>query len=208
MGLPLVTRAEYKAYMGISSTTSDAAIDALIPKVSDLVKTICRRTFIDYVDEAKVEYHEGGGPSIDLSETPVLSISSLEYSVDYGQNYTVLEEYTNYVLSKATNSIKPILINEQPLDQIGFAPYGAKHGKIFPQAINGYIVTYTAGYLEIPQDLKLCILDIIAYYLKNDSSVHTHKNVNPNTMQIEYLSNTHFPAHIKRILDLYTASYD
>jgi hypothetical protein len=38
MGLPLVTRAEYKAYMGISSTSSDVAIDALIPKVSELVR--------------------------------------------------------------------------------------------------------------------------------------------------------------------------
>ena len=208
MGLPLVTRAEYKAYMGISSTTSDAAIDALIPKVSELVKTICRRTFIDYVDDAKVEYSEGGTDAIELSEYPVLSVSSLEYSTDFGATYTTLTEYTNYVLSKATNSIRPILMDTLPLDYYGYAPHGSNKVKIFPEAINGYIITYTAGYLEIPQDLKLCILDILAYYLKNDSSVHTHKNVNPNTMQIEYLSNTHFPAHIKRILDLYTASYN
>jgi hypothetical protein len=98
MGLPLVTRAEYKAYMGISSTSSDAAIDALIPKVSELVKTICRRTFIDYVDDAKIEYSEGGTDAIELSEYPVLSVSSVEYSTDFGATYTTLTEYTNYVL--------------------------------------------------------------------------------------------------------------
>jgi len=208
MGLPLVTRAEYKAYMGISSNSSDTAIDALIPKVSELVKTICRRTFIDYVDDAKIEYSEGGTDAIELSEYPVISVASVEYSTDFGATYTTLTEYTNYVLSKATNSIKPIIFDTFPLDYHGYAPYGSSKTKVFPEATNGYIITYTAGYTEIPADLKLCILDILAYYIKNDSSVHTHKNVNPNSMQIEYLSNTHFPAHIKRILDLYTASYN
>ena len=46
--------------MGISSTNSDAEIDFLIPKVSDLVKTYCRRTFIDYYDESKTEVFDGG----------------------------------------------------------------------------------------------------------------------------------------------------
>ena len=208
MGLPLVTRAEYKAYMGISSTSSDSVIDTLIPKVSELVKTICRRTFVDYVDEDKVEYNEGGTNSLQLEEYPVLSISSLEYSTDYGSTYTTLTEYTNYALSKATNSVIPILMTTPPIEVMGYTPYGTRQSPVFPYAVNGYRITYTAGYTEIPQDLKLAILDILAYYIKNDSSVHTHKNVNPNSMQIEYLSNTHFPAHIKRILDLYTASYN
>ena len=190
ISLPLVTRAEYKSYMGISSNTSDSAIDNLIPKVSDLVKTICRRSFIDYVGTPKIEYTEGGTEAIQLDEYPVLSILSLEYSEDYGKTYTTLTEYTDFVLSKATNSLRPILTSA------------------FPEAINGYRITYTAGYDAIPDDLKLVTLDIVAYYLKNDSAVHTHKNVNPNSMQIEYLSNTHFPAHIKRVLDLYTASYN
>lgn len=190
ISLPLVTRAEYKSYMGISSNTSDSAIDNLIPKVSDLVKTICRRSFIDYVGNPKIEYSEGGTDAIQLDEYPVQSILSLEYSEDYGNNYTTLVQYEDFVLSKATNSLRPVLKS------------------IFPEAINGYRITYTAGYDDIPNDLKLVTLDIIAYYLKNDSAVHTHKNVNPNSMQIEYLSNTHFPAHIKRVLDLYTASYN
>ena len=190
ISLPLVTRAEYKSYMGISSNTSDSAIDNLIPKVSDLVKTICRRSFIDYVGNPKIEYSEGGTSAIQLDEYPVQSILSLEYSDDYGTNYTTLVQYTDFVLSKATNSLRPILTS------------------VFPEAINGYRITYTAGYDDIPADLKLVTLDIIAYYLKNDSAIHSTKNTSSNTMQIEYVSNTNFPAHIKRVLDLYTASYN
>jgi len=218
MGLPLVTKAEYKAYQGISSTTSDSVIDILVPKVSELVKTICGRTFVDYIDDAKVEYSDGGGNSIELTETPVISVSSLEYSTDYGKTYEVLTEFTHYVFARNQNNLRPLLMNTRPLEvysgspygntNYGYMPYGTTANPIFPVAINGYRVTYNAGYETIPEDLKLAILDIIAYYIKNDSAIHSSKVGSANTMQIEYISNTQFPAHIRRILDLYTSSYN
>ena len=60
MGLDLVTLEEYKAYAAINSTNQDAAITAIIPIVSELVKNYCRRTFVDYIDEAKTEVFSGG----------------------------------------------------------------------------------------------------------------------------------------------------
>lgn len=218
MGLSLVTKAEYKAYQGISSTTSDSVIDILIPKVSELVKTICGRNFVDYIDDAKVEYSDGGTNTIELLETPVISVSSLEYSIDYGKTYEVLEEYTHYVFARNQNNLRPLLMSSQPLEvysgspygntNYGYMPYGTTANPIFPVAINGYKVTYNAGYETIPEDLKLAILDILAYYIKNDSAIHSSKVGSANTMQIEYISNTQFPAHIRRILDLYTSSYN
>ena len=207
MGLPLVTRAEYKAYQGISSTTSDTAIDSLIVKVSELVKSICRRSFVDYIDEAKVEYHEGGEPTIELAETPILSVLNVEYSTDYGNNYNSLTEYTDYAFSKLKNNLVPIAPLEAPTTLLGYTPY-SRQAPIFPYAVNGYRITYTAGYETLPEDLKLAVLDTIAYYIKNDSAVHTHKLAQPNTMQVEYITSTNLPAHIKRILDLYTQSYN
>jgi hypothetical protein len=218
MGLSLITRAEYKAYAGISSTSSDATLDSLIPKVSELVKSICRRTFVDYVNDTKIEYSEGGGSTIELEETPVLSVSSVEYSIDYGKTYTSLEEYTNYVFSKKNNNLRPILLSTQPLEvyssnpygntSYGYMPYGSTNDPKFPEAINGYRITYNAGYEILPMDLKLAVFDIITYYIRNDSAVHTSKTLSPNTMQIEYVSSTNLPAHIKRVLDLYTISYN
>lgn len=211
MGLPLITRAEYKAYSGISSTNNDSLIDSLIPKASELIKSVCRRTFVDYVDDAKVEYSEGGGPAIHLTEYPIISVSSVEYSKDYGNTYTVLTEYENYAVSKTTNSLRAILVDVIPLDVYGYSPYGTRTNPLkpqFPEAINGYKITYNAGYETLPDDLKLAVLDLVSYYVKNDSAVHTHKLAQPNTMQVEYITSTNLPAHIKRILDLYTASYD
>ena len=200
MGLPLVTRAEYKAYAGISSTSMDTSIDVLIPKVSELVKSICRRTFIDYINDVKMEYSEGGARSIELVETPITQVISVEFSGDYGRSYDNLVEYEDYAVSKATNSIRPIKASSDSY---------SNNSPMFTEAINGYRITYTGGYdTGIPEDLKVAVLDLLSYYLKNDSAVHTHKLAQPNTMQVEYIASTNLPAHIKRILDLYTVSYD
>lgn len=189
MGLPLVTKAEYKAYAGITSTNQDVAIDILIPKVSNLVKTICRRTFIDYIDDPKVEYFEGGVSFMPLSEYPILSVSSVEQSTDYGNTYTTLTQYTDYAFSKKSEQVVTI------------------SGEAFPELVNGYRVTYTAGYEEIPEDLKLAVLDLIGYYIKNDMAIHSPKAPGTNSVQIEYVTTTNLPAHIKRVLDQYTANY-
>lgn len=190
MGLPLVTKAEYKAYAGITSINSDTIIDTLIPKVSALVKTICRRTFVDYVNDSKTEVFNGGCPFLSLDEAPLIAISSFEYSSDYGATYTTLTEYTDYVYDSFEKVVRPVLTTE------------------FARLINGYKVTYTAGYESIPEELKLAVMDLITYYIKNDAAIHSNKAPGTNTVQIEYVTTTNLPAHIKRILDQYAANYN
>lgn len=190
MATNLVTRAEYKTYVGISSTNSDAEIDLLITTVSALVKSYCNQSFIDYVDEAKVEYFNGGGfDRYYLKEHPIISVISVDYSTDYGANYTALTQYTDWVYD-------PSIIAVRALGPLGFS-----------NTINGYKVSYNCGYETTPADLKAAVMDLVTYYRKNDSAVHTHKLANPNTMQVEYITSTNFPAHISRILDLYCVDY-
>ena len=189
MGLNLITKAEYKAYAGITSPNQDSEIDAIIPKVSQLVKTYCRQSFIDNFDEAKVEYNNGGDVVIYLKEHPVVAIAGVEYSSNYGQSYSSLVEYTDWVYD-------PTVYGIRSTSQNGFA-----------QAINGYRVSYTCGYESLPEDLKLAVMDLVTYYRKNDGAVHSSKAPGTNSVQIEYVSTTTLPAHIRRILDLYVADY-
>jgi hypothetical protein len=187
MAANLVTKAEYKAYMGISSVNSDAEIDLLIPKVSDLVKTYCRRTFIDYYDEAKTEVFDGGFKQIILKETPVVAVNSVGYSADYGKTYTSLVKFTDWVVrDDYVLSLNPVGFSEQ---------------------INGYKVVYFAGYEAVPGDLKLAVLDLVEYYSRNNGAVHTTRDLNPNTTQISYVASSNFPASIKRVLDQYMADF-
>lgn len=187
----LVKLAEYKAYAGISSTNQDTQLSILIEKVSHLVKNICRRTFLDYVDDSKTDvFRTSTNNRIILPETPLLAVSSVEYSQDYGSTYTSLTEYTDYVVDTSNDAIEFIA-----------SWYGTVN------RVNAFKVTYTAGYEVIPEDLKLAIFDLIGYYARNDAAIHSHKAIGANTVQIEYITNTSLPAHIRRVLDLHTAYY-
>lgn len=188
MGLNLTTRSDYKAYTGIKSTNSDQIIDLLIPKVSSFVKQYCNRTFVDYWDTPKIEITKGGFQEIYLKETPVVSVTSLEQSVDFGQTYTTLTPFVDYIVDEDTiHSLN---------STVGFK-----------EALNGYRVTYLAGYEDVPPELELAVMDLITYYMRNDSAIHSQKQVGSNSVQIEYVTNTHLPAHIRRILDVYVTDY-
>ena len=189
MGANLITIQEYKALAGIASTTQDAAINSLIPKVSTLIKGVCRRSFVDYVDEVKTEVFKGG-EMLPLAEYPVISLSAVEHSSDYGATYTELVEYTDYVLDVETECIVPI----PPVTS-------------FPRGINAYKVSYYAGFEVLPEDLKLAVADTISFYLKNDGSVHVSNMNKSSSVQVEYVSSSNLPSHIQRVLELYKANY-
>jgi len=181
----LVTLAEYKAYAGINSDTQDAVINILIPKVSELVKTYCGRTFIDHYDDPITEYSDGNIQYIYLKESPLVSILSMEYSLDYGATYTNLVEFTDYVINNQYGRVEAI----------------ASTG--FPYYLNGYKITYTGGYVSTPEDLKLACLDLVAYYIKNDMSIKSTRGVGSNNTSVEFITTASMPSHIRRVLDLY-----
>lgn len=189
MGKNLVTKAEYKVYAGISSPNHDAEIDLLIPKVSEFVKTYCKQTFVDYVDDPKVEHFSGGSSHLLLKDWPIIGVQGVETSTDYGRTWTKLAEFGDWALDYTAYGIHCV------------------GNSAWPPRVNGYRVTYNAGYEELPGDLKLAVLDLITYYRRNDGAVHSTKAPGTNSVQIEYISTTTLPAHIRRVLDFYMADY-
>ncbi len=194
MGLDLITLAEYKAYQGISSTNQDTEIKNLIPIVSQMCKTYCRRTFIDYVNDAKTETFSQACERIYLTEFPTLAVSSFEISLDYGLTYTALTEFTDYAVDNGDGTIIPI-------NSSGYFP-----DSYFPKIVNGYRITYTGGYEEVPEDLKVAVMDLLTYYLKNDMAVKAQRAAGANTVQIEYITKNTMPSHIVRVFDMYLAN--
>ena len=51
----LITRDQYKDYKGIEHFKDDSKIDSLLSPISELVKTYCGTSFIDYYSSNKVE---------------------------------------------------------------------------------------------------------------------------------------------------------
>ena len=74
--------------------------------------------------------------------------------------------------------------------------------KNWPTGPGSVKVTYTAGYSVCPTDLRLAVVDLIKYYMKDE---HTQRRtLSGATIENQGTSEGRgFPDHIKRVLDLY-----
>jgi hypothetical protein len=184
----LITLAEYKAYAGLNTPNQDTQISGLIPGICQYVETYCNRKFKYFLDEPYTEVFSGKLYPLHLKHYPVTQIIIVEESLDFGATYTALEEFTGWILDREEGAI--------------VSPLGS-----FTSGINRYSITYNYGYEVIPDDLKLAILDLVKYYMRNDMAVHSNKAPGTSNVQLDYQTNASIPAHIRRILDLYKVDY-
>lgn len=189
----LITFDEYKAYAGIESEKQDDKIDRLVTSVSQIVKTYCANSFVDYVDTDKVEVFTLPWESkiVQLSESPVISVTTVEVRSAYGDAYTELTTGAfEYYLDEDTECL-------YRTNELGFLTWPAGPGAVR--------VTYRAGYSTLPEDLRLAVYDLMTYYLKEEykerRTIGTASMANQTTST--QWRNVGFPDHIKRILDLY-----
>jgi len=190
----LITLADYKEAEGIASPKEDLRINSLVPAVSQLVKTYCGNSFVDFFSVNKEEEFTitWGTNVVQLTESPVTSIISVQERSSYAATYTTLTTSSfNYFLDSSTDSI--IRTNSGG---------GTVHWPYGPAAVK---VVYKAGYSAIPEDLKLAVFDLITYYLKDEHK--ERRTIAGASIQNQSSSsqrnNVAFPDHIKRVLDLY-----
>ena len=189
----LITTATYKTMTGITSTNQDTRIDALCDSVSQLVKTYCNNSFVDYRESTKtevfnVDYNEY---FVQLTETPILAVTSVSERDNPTDTYTTLTENSDYYIDAVTDTV--------------FRVDGSGNLKQFKSGKGAVKVIYRAGYSTLPQDLELAVMDLITYYLKDERKQRqtiagASLNNQPSTSQRD---NVGFPDHIKRVLDLY-----
>ena len=190
----LVTLSDYKDAEGIGSPKEDLRISRIIPSVSELVKTYCANTFVDFVSSDKTEEFDiyWDTFAVQLTESPVISITSVQERSGYDQSYTTLTTGAyEFYLDKRTDSV--IRTNES----------GARLN--WKQGVGAVKVVYRAGYSSTPEDLKLAVFDLVTYYLKDEHKERrtlggaSIQNQSSTTQR----DNVAFPDHIKRVLDLY-----
>ena len=181
----------YKTSEKIESTKDDARINTLIASVSQLVKTYCGNTIIDFYSSSKTEYFNVDWDThiVQLTESPVNSVSVVEKRDSVTSSYTTVPT-TEYYLDQTTDSILYVT--------------GSAY-KNWPRGAGAVRVTYSAGYSNTPADLKLAVIDLITYYLKDEYKERrtlagaSIQNQGSSTLA----DNVGFPDHIKRILDMY-----
>lgn len=195
MGANLVTLEEYKVYAGITSDKENQKLEAIIVSISQMVKTYCANSFVDYYGsgQEKVESFtiHWDTKTIQLTENPVVTIASVEERATYSSAYTALTTGAyEYYLDEDTDTL-------YRTDANGFKNWAKGPGSV--------VVTYSAGYSELPEDLKLAVFDLITYYYKEEykerRTLGSSSVVNQTTST--QWRNVGFPDHIKRVLDLY-----
>ena len=135
----LVTLSDYKDAEGIGSPKDDLRISRIIPSVSELVKTYCANTFVDFVSSDKTEEFDiyWDTFAVQLTESPVISITSVQERSGYDQSYTTLTTGAyEFYLDKRTDSV--IRTNES----------GARLN--WKQGVGAVKVVYRAGYSSTP----------------------------------------------------------
>ena len=188
----LITLTEYKEAKGLQGMKDDSQLTILIDSVSQLVKTYCNTTFVDYYRNAKtdlfnISYNRA---FVQLSECPVVMSDGNKPVISERGSitdlYTTLTENVDYYVDQDLDSIYRIGTNW---------PIG-------PGAVK---VVYKAGYATIPADLKLAVIDLITYYHKDEHK--TRQTIAGASLQNQGTTsqrgNVGFPDHIKRVLDLY-----
>ena len=190
----LVTLEEYKDAEGIITTKDDTRLSALIVSVSQLVKTYCGNSIIDFYSTNKIETFniDWDTPIVQLTESPVVEVSLVQERDGYSSSYVTLTTGAyEYFLDTATDSV--IRTREQ-----------GTH-KNWKRGVAAVKVTYKAGYASTPADLKLAVFDLITYYHKDEHK--QRRTIAGASIQNEtstsQRNNVAFPDHIKRVLDLY-----
>jgi hypothetical protein len=188
---------EYKQAEGISGVKDDEKLRLLIPSISQLVKTYCGNSIIDFYSSAKTEVFSINWETdvVQLTESPVVAVSNVYERSSQADAYVELfAGGTNgkyeYYLDSATDSL--------------FRTTDESY-KYWPRGVGAVKVVYTAGYETTPEDLKLAVIDLITYYLKDEHKERrtiagaSIENVGSSSLR----DNIGFPDHIKRVLDLY-----
>ena len=187
----LITLATYKTAEGIQSTKDDAKLELLIDSVSQLVKTYCNATFVDYYTNAKTEYFNinYNEAFIQLEEGPVVmgdDAPVVSERLDFTSSYTTLTQDQDYYVDTDLDSIYRI-------------------GTPWPKGPGAVKVVYKGGYATVPADLKLAVIDLVTYYHKDEHKARqTIAGASiQNNASTSQRNNVAFPDHIKRVLDLY-----
>ena len=184
----LITIDDYKTARGISSIKEDLKLSPLIPSVSQLVKTYCGNSIVDFYTTNKVETVNMDWDThiVQLTESPVNTIVSVEKRDSVTESYTTVPT-TDYYLDKKTDSVLYVT--------------GSTY-KNWPRGAASVKITYTAGYASTPADLQLAVIDLVNFYYKDEYK--GRRTLAGATLEnVPVVEAVGFPAHIKRVLDLY-----
>lgn len=133
--LPIVSLADTKAHLNITTSTDDEELRRTIAVASEAAESYCNRVFRR---QTVTEYHDGGKQAVLLRQAPVLSIT------------TVVENGTTLTSTDYTADLNAGLVYRGS----AAAPWQWYYG------IQVVVITYVAGYTDPPQAAQQAVLEL------------------------------------------------
>ena len=195
----LIELSDYKEYKKITSSTRDGKIQALITQTSALVESYCGRKFLDYASSPGItEWFDSNTEVVYLKHFPLIQVNTVNVSADGGITQTLLTENDPDALGYFVDLENGVVRTQKTGYKFNATAY-------YNTPYRSLEINYFAGYTEVPEELKLAIMDIIAYY--EDQETKPTQSLMGGTIEnpVPYTANS-FPPHIRRILDLYRYS--
>jgi hypothetical protein len=181
----LITLEDYKLYKKLTKTESDQELSGIIASVSNLVKTYCGHSFIDYYTTPRVQLFniKKSQDAVLLNEWPVKEVEKVEYKDDYREGYKLLDPEEYYV--------------DESIDTL------FRHKGYWESGFGALKVTYTAGYESTPEDVRIAALDLVHHYFKEEYK--ERKTLGAATIDTGFskMGSSKWPPHVIRVLDLY-----
>lgn len=139
----LCALSDVKTYLGITTTTTDAALNALITNTSAAIENFCNRSFAQAV---YTDTYNGTGKSVlYLREGPITAVASV--SVD-GVAIPPASSATSYGYTFD--------------DSMLYIRAGGTCER-FNKGVQNVVVSYTAGYVATPQDVNQACIEWVAW---------------------------------------------
>ena len=171
----LCALADVKAFLGITSSATDAVLSALITNVSAAIESYCNRTF---ASAAYTETRNGnGGWRLFLGNGPVTAVVSV--AVD-GQAIPAAADAlaSGYLFDEGTLYLR---------------------GYCFSRGVQNVTVSYTAGYASVPGDVvQACVEAVAHHFAKRDRIDKASETL--GTQQTISDSQADMPAAVKTAL--------
>lgn len=139
----LATVQELSDFAQLALDPADASAALLLSIASGMVRSYLQQEITQVIDD--VEYADPVGPTVFLDQLPVTSVSKVEYLDADGVTWLVADPKT-YTVSRRTG-----VVAAKPWT-----------GVTWPYDPDSWRVTYTHGYVTVPDELKAVVLGVAA----------------------------------------------
>lgn len=166
-GPDAVTLAEVKDHLRITFDADDTYLAMLIKSARLAIEAFCGISLVPKDITAIIDNNEG----FELPYGPVVDVAGIDEVIEVIEDEVIITPGVD-----AVPAIVPVVTNNGEVIESTFI--GSTFRKLLTRG-SGLTITYRAGYVECPADLKLAILHEIAFQYENRGDVVNQERMSP-----------------------------